>query len=66
VSEGCGGLMFFFLGSQCVPKDVPIKHLTFIPYVLTKVGDLPNHNISCYTFGLFGKLSMSKGAPTLV
>jgi hypothetical protein len=24
----------------------------------------PNHNISCHTLGIFGKLSMSRGAPT--
>ncbi len=48
MGERCGGLMFFFFffGSQCVPEDVPIRHLTFIPYVFTKVGDLPNHNMN--------------------
>jgi hypothetical protein len=25
---------------------------------------LPNHNISCHTIGIFGKLSMNRGAPT--
>jgi hypothetical protein len=53
------------LGFELLPHPIYLwsKVFHFILFCLSR-WNLPNHCTSCYALGIFGKVSMSKGAPT--